>query len=248
MSPEVDLTNISVSISDFSNKNGDLIPSVNVTIREVAYVNVTKPSGKQHSAGWYPDPLPLHEKPFNAIAGINKPLWFSVNVPKASAPGRYMANVKLKSALWETTIPVELHVWNFALPETPFMRSGFGLYSNMLERYHNLETKDELEEVREKYFRDFKHYKISPYGSYPVNYKVTGVSWSGGTFDPHTVYEGKYAYQISGKREARFTDLIEINPDRPYLLKWKAIVLSENQKYTVTVKCYDAEKSQYHGP
>jgi len=43
-------------------------------------------------------------------------------------------------------------------------------------------------------------------------------------------------------REGRCTDLIEIDPTRPYVLKWQAKTLSEKQKYTVTVHCYDENK------
>ena len=71
---------------------------------------------------------------------------------------------------------------------------------------------------------------------------VKGISWDGGTFDPKVAYAGRYSYQITGHREGKFSDLIPINPEHPYLLKWQAKTLDEGQKYTVTVKCYDADK------
>ncbi len=243
LSPVVDIKDIKVVVSDFSTKDGVLIPSENITIRNVEYVHVTKPTGKLHKAGWYPDPLPLLKKTFGAVAGKNAPLWFTVKVPANATPGKYTANISLKSASWETTIPVELIVWDFSLPEIPFMRSGFGLRTSLIKQYHNLETDEEFDQVKDEYYRNFKEYKISPYGSYPVEYTVKGVRWSGGTFDPHTVYKGKYSYQITGQREGKFTELIEIDPEHPFLLKWQAKTLEKNQKYTVTVKCYDEDKN-----
>lgn len=242
LSPKTDLKNISLTITDFSNSRGMLISNENITLRKVEYVYVSKPSGHNHQKGWYPDPLPSLENPFNIIAGINSPFLFTVKIPKDATFGNYSALISLKTENWETSIPVELKVWDFTLPDNSYMRSGFGLSTGLIKEYHNLDTDEELEQVKEKYYESFKNYKISPYGSYPVKYTVKGVNWSGGTFDPFTVYEGKYSYQVTGQREGNFKKLIEINPSRPYLLKWKAKTLEKNQKYTVTVKCYDGDK------
>ncbi len=119
LSPKIDIENISVSVAGFANKNGLTIPAGNVTIRKVEYVHIAKPSGIRHKAGWYPDPLPLLEKPFSAKAGMNTPILISVKVPKDAASGVYSAQIILKSAAWETVVPVELKVWNFALPDVP---------------------------------------------------------------------------------------------------------------------------------
>ncbi len=251
LSPVAEINGITVTVSNFSAKDGSFIPSENITIRNVEYVHVTKPSGKLHKAGWYPDPLPVHEKPFSAVSGVNTPLWFTVKIPGNAIPGKYTATVLLKSASWETTVPVELYVWDFVLPDIPSMRSGFGLNTGLIKRYHNLETEEELEQVTDKYLRSFKDYKISPYGSYPVRKTVKGVRWSGGTFDPVAAYAGKYSYQVTDNStganvEAKYTEWIEIDPKHPYLLKWQAKTLVENQKYTVTVQCYDDNKNPIH--
>lgn len=250
LTPSIDINDISVSISDFRKKDGSLIPSSNVNIRNVEYVHITKPSGKHHSYGWYPDPLPLYEKPLSAKAGINMPLWFTVKVPKDAVPGTYTASVKLKSASWETSIPVELKVWDFILPEVPFMRSAFGLYSGLIRQYHNLETSEELKQVLDEYYKSFKEYRISPqnpFDHYPIKKSVKGIKWSGGTFDPDTVFEGRYAYQVSdfsvnANIAGRANDLIKVNHKNPYKLKWWVKTLENEQKYFVSVKSYDAQK------
>ena len=244
LSPVKNMNGVSIEISELRNKEGKIIPSENVSIRKVEYVNVTKPSGRRHHAGWYPDPLPLYKKPFDTIAGINTPVWFTVKVPVNTPSGKYIANISMKSGLWKATVPVELNVWNFSLPEIPYMRSGFGLSDRFIKRYHNLDTKEELEQVKDEYFRNFKEYKISPYGSYQVQKTVKGVLWNGGTFDPHSAYEGRYSYQLTGTREGKFYELIEIDPSHSYLLKWQARALTKGQKYTVTVKCYDENKEE----
>lgn len=242
LTPYRNLNGISLAVSDFRNTNGEIISSENIVVRQVEYVHVTKPSGRLHKAGWYPDPLPLYEKPLDAIAGENTPIWFTVKVPSNISKGKYAAHVNLKSGSWEVKVPIELNVWNFSLPEVPSMRSGFGLYSKYIKKYHNLDTEADLDFVMDEYYKDFKNYKISPYGSYKVNKTVKGVLWKGGTFDPYTSFRGRYSYQVTDTNEGSLTKLIEIDPNNSYLLKWYAKVISEGQKYTVTVKCYDENK------
>ena len=116
-------------------------------------------------------------------------------------------------------------MWDFVLPENPYMRSGFGMSTIRIKQYHNLESKEELELVTDKYFNEFKAYKISPYhfdALSPIKRTVKGICWHGGTFDQENALNGKYAYKISSGRKARFSDLIPINPTHPYLLKWQA--------------------------
>ena len=249
--PKQPIRDISVAISDFRHRqSGVVITTGNVTIRKVEYVHVTKPSGTEHQEGWYPDPLPLLEHPFYAEANTNCPVWFSVNVPGDALSGKYLAVIKFAAGRWKAEIPVELEVWNFSLPPAPYMRSAFGLYSGMIRQYHNLSSDAELKSVLDKYYSCFSDYRISPqqfYDEYPISKKVTGVCWNGGTFDPDTVYQGRYAYQLNdgnvrGNTQGQFSELIRIDPSHPYLLKWVAKSLKNNQAYSVTVQCYTSSR------
>jgi len=250
LSPFENLENITITLSDFSNKEGGKISSGNVTVRNVEYVHVSKPSGQQHQEGWYPDPLPLYEKPFNAGAGINTPVLFTVKIPAEAIPGIYSTQITLKSSSWETSVPVKLEVWDFALPNAPSVRSAFGLYSGMVRQYHNLETDDEQKQVLDLYYQSFRDYRISPqqfHDLYPIRTTVKGIWWDGGTFDPDTVFEGKYSYQVTDSRingnvAGTPSDLIKISSGKPYWLKWQAKTLKENQKYYVTVKSYTSDR------
>lgn len=250
LSPHETMEDIAVSISDFSQKSGALIPAGNVVIRKVEYVHVTKPSGKLHQAGWYPDPLPLLEQPFRAGTGVNTPLWLNVKVPEDASPGIYQARISLKSTSWETSVPVELKVWDFSLPDIPLMRSGLGLSSGMIRQYHNLKNEEELKQVLDLYYQSFRDYRISPqqfFDRYPVRTTVKGVWWNGGTFDPDTVFAGKYSYQVTDNRvdgnvSGTHAGFIKIDPGKPYWLKWQAKTLKEDQQYVVTVKSYTADK------
>lgn len=250
LAPLEKLEDISISVSGFQGKDRASISSENIVIRNVEYVHVTKPSGELHKPGWYPDPLPLYEKPFDADAGRNTPVWFTVKVPQNAAAGEYSAQIRLEAANWEATVPMELNVWDFSLPEAPFMRSGFGLSSGKIKQYHNLENKEELMQVLDQYYRTFKDFRISPqsfYDQYPIKRDVKGVWWNGGTFDPDTVFEGKYAYQVIGGRAGTPADLIKIEPGKPYWVKWWAKTLKDGQQYVVTIRSYRADRKPIDG-
>jgi hypothetical protein len=148
------------------------------------------------------------------------------------------ANINLKSSSWETSVPVELEVWNFALPDVPNMHSAFGLYSGMFKQYHNLKTTEELKQVLDLYYQIFREYRISPqqfFDMYPISKNVKGVWWNGGTFDPDTVFSGKYSYQVTdgnsaGNVAGTPSELIKITSGKPYWLKWQLFpVLPDNR-------------------
>lgn len=243
--PMMDMGEISVSVTGLSHSKGGIIPAENITFRKVEYVHITKPSGIRHQGGWYPDPLPLLEQPFAARAGVNTPLLVTVKVPGNALPGVYTMQISLKSGDWKTTVPAELKVWDFALPEVPHIRSSFGLYSDLIRNYHNLETVDELKHVLDLYFQAFRDYRISPQhfnDQHPMRLRVKGAWWNGGTFDPDTVFEGKYSFQVTGSNPGTHAELIQVNPQKPYWLKWQAKTLVEEQQYLVTVKSYGADK------
>jgi hypothetical protein len=250
ISPNETIENISISISDFSNQKGNVISSKDITIRNVEYVHVTKPSGPRHTAGWYPDPLPLYIKPFRAEAGNNSVILFSVKVPKDASPGVYSAQIQVSLNAEIIVVPVELKVWNFSLPDVPAMRSAFGLYSGLIKDYHNLDNDVELKLVLDLYYQSFRTYRISPqqfFDLYPIRETVTGAWWNGGTFDPDTVFEGKYSYQVTDDRRnanvaGTCPELIKINPEKPYWLKWQAKTLNDKQQYCVTVKSYTTDR------
>src|SRR5690606_8619898 len=114
-------------------------------------------------------------------------LWLNVKVPEDASPGVYLARISLKSESWETSVPVELHVWDFSLPAIPAMRSGFGLSSGLIRQYHNLKSDEELKQVLDLYYQSFRDYRISPqqfFDLYPIYTTVKGVWWNGGTYDP----------------------------------------------------------------
>ena len=101
--------NATVSIDTFGS-------GITVEIYQVKYVNITQTSDSLGRTGPYPDPLwPLGNGATVALAaGENTAFWFNVFVPAGTAFGDYTAQVHIGVV----SIPVRLHVFNFAIPET----------------------------------------------------------------------------------------------------------------------------------
>ena len=188
-----------VSTSTLEDDQGNVIDNANITIRKVEYVRVRKPTDSYGFAGWWPDPLPLYEQSETLYPAENQAFWVTVKVPADAKAGDYSGNLRLSSGAWNFSVPVRLHVWNFTLPHTPSVRSGFGFSLGGVKNYDNLRTPEEEKEAFDYYMQAFRDYKISPYNPFqlsPIREEVTGVAWEGGYFDNQVKKEGNYAYRI----------------------------------------------------
>jgi hypothetical protein len=162
--PKRDLRGITVQVSDFASKDGHRISAENVSISLVQYVPVQKPTDEIGAVGAWPDPLPSLNGTFDAWANINQPLWITVYVPKDANSGEYQGNIILATDTWKQSIPIQLDVWNFSLPEETHVRTWFGFSTDLVKEYHHLETNEELWTVLEKYYRNFSTHRVSPHG------------------------------------------------------------------------------------
>jgi hypothetical protein len=246
------LSNVAVTFEAFQDKNGNRIDTSNLSIRLVEYVHVKNASGLQHKPGLYPDPLPAYSKPFSVNAGENFPLWVTVYVPPGTPKGNYHSVLTFRSENWGQKVPIKLHVWDFTLPASPFIRSAFGLYGNNIKKYHNLKSTDDYLKVQELYFQTFRQYRISPqefFEGNEIKKSVTGIPWSGGTYDPDTVFEGRYSFQVNDRNytshlPASYSELIKIDYRKPYNIKFRVKTCREKQVYAVAIKCYDKNRQE----
>jgi hypothetical protein len=107
---------------------------ITAEIYQVQYVNITQPTDYSSSTGEYPDPLwPLNNPAsVNLTAGENTSFWFNIFVPKGTPSGDYTANVSIAGV----SLPVRLHVFNFALPDETHVQSQMNFsYQTILTRY-----------------------------------------------------------------------------------------------------------------
>ncbi len=247
--PKKRMAGIKVEMGPLTGPGESKISRAQISISRVAYVRISVPTDEAGKAGEWPDPLPPYEGPFDAGPEENQALWITVFVPAEVQAGDYKGTVTISSAAWKKDIPLSLKVWDFCLPERPSIRSSFGLSVDDIKRYHNLETRDEIEKVVDLYYQNFRDHRVaptSPLDLYPMKVKVKGIGWSGGEFVSDMVHAGRRALKIedttvSASTEAVYAERIAVEPDAPYELSWHARTERANQLYTVLLQCHNAQ-------
>ena len=131
---------VSVTASDLvdARSGTHIAASDHVFVFREAYLNITTRSDANGTLGITPDPLMpavdpyVHETrnafPVTVPAGATRSAWIDVLVPQNAPSGYYSGAITVKDGTTIlATLPVRLAVWDFALPSTATLRSGFGL-------------------------------------------------------------------------------------------------------------------------
>ncbi|NLN92289.1 MAG: DUF4091 domain-containing protein [Candidatus Hydrogenedens sp.] len=120
------LEKVQVTVSDLVQRDGRTkIDARDVEIFNVHYHRIQVPSHYEGPTGWFPDALPPH-RPFTAQAGESTPLWVTVHAKKDTPPGIYQGTIDVTASNggpWELALEVE--VFDFALPDTPSLKTDF---------------------------------------------------------------------------------------------------------------------------
>ncbi len=167
--PERPLRGLRAEVSPLSGPHGAVIAAENVRILRVYYHFVHHPTDSTGVRDWWPDALPPLDEPIDLPEGENQPLWVLVHIPSDAAAGQYTGHLRLQAAGWSAVVPIELHVWNFALPERNHLETAFGFSAGTVFRYHQLKTEEQKRKVLDLYFRCFAEHRISPYDPVPLD-------------------------------------------------------------------------------
>lgn len=121
------LENVQVSVSDLKGPNA-VIPADRIALNLVEFVETGEPPYEIDYRGWYPDPL-MDYKPFDLARGGIRPVWITVHTPDKVPAGLYKGAVTIKPAnAQESKIPLEVRVWDFAVPTTPHFKTAFAFF------------------------------------------------------------------------------------------------------------------------
>ncbi len=145
------------------------IPASEVTLREVARVHIESPTDSLGEVGDWPDPLPSLLLPLPLEADRNAAIWVLVHVPEAALGGEYHGTLRVKTTDGDVEVPLTVHVFDFALPKTPSLRSGFGVDAHRLMEYHAVGQGDDLRSVWDLTMRDFAAHRIAPYSFFQLD-------------------------------------------------------------------------------
>ena len=145
---------IAVQAGDLSGPDGAVLPASAARIYRQHQLEVTTATYRndRFRPGWYPDPLipsvhpltgqplagaRLQALPFDLPAGQTHGFWVDVYVPAAAKAGRYAGTYRVAApGRPAVEIPVELTVWDFALPATPSWQTALGSPAQRMRGYY----------------------------------------------------------------------------------------------------------------
>ncbi len=167
--PSQPLRSLTAAVSDLRGPNGEVIAADRIKLLYAYYHFVHQPTDAAGVRDWWPDALPPLDQGLDVAAGENQPLWVLVYVPPDAAPGDYRGQVSLRAEGFAAQVPLELHVWNFALPQCSHLETAFGLSVGEIFRYHGPKTEADKRRVLDLYFQSFAQHRISPYDPTPLD-------------------------------------------------------------------------------
>jgi hypothetical protein len=226
--PEKALTGLTATAGELRSNSGALLPADAVEVLRVGYVNVEMPTDEPNCTGNWPDPLPPFKGGVSVAAGDNQPLWVRVKAPANTAPGLYRGQITLKAEGFTATVPLEVQVYGFSLPDTTTCRTLFGLDAGPIWRYQRLQTDADKRAVWEKYLRLMSDNRISPYNPVPLDmftWKFSGGSnfWSGGKVVADQPRAGTNSLLVE---DASPTESLQVSSSEPLPISGKALDLN----------------------
>jgi hypothetical protein len=175
---------IEISITDMIH-DSDLISNNLVSIYQVGYISTIDRDENYNDVdyGMLPDPLIPISSAISLDQGINQPIWFKVRIPGTAQEGLYTGTITLTANSQIRVIPIELLVYDFALPDNPSLQSQFGVTSSAsgsFGKFYNLDTYDERLELLKKFYDKFEENRLNPIN---IAYYYLYDFWDAFTFD-----------------------------------------------------------------
>ena len=166
----------------FGFKTMATIPASAVEVFRVGYVPIVRVKDRVGCADDWPDTLlpqeakPTAFTPAELKKGESAPYWVRVKVPKGTPPGVYRGELKVACRRQvgggaSCRVPFEVEVYGFTLPDRMTIRTGFGLGTSYIDRYHRLKKLEDKRRVYGMYFESLSAHHVSPYDYTP------GVKW-----------------------------------------------------------------------
>jgi len=253
--PAAPLEGFTVASAALSGPNGATIPAKNVELLRVGYVPVAYPTDQVGVAAPWPDPLPPFQGPIDLEAGKHQPVWVRVKVPRDAPAGEYRGVVRLAAEGYAAEVPLEVTVFDFALPDRMTCTTAFGFSAPRVFQYHRLSDPDQQRAVYHQYLATLSAHHIAPYN--PAALDSIGVSWpqiaqwEGGMRDSAVKHSGEGALILaddstSQSASARYDALFAI-PGQGLTLDFWYKTKDAGHAFIVTLLHHDASGQWMHG-
>ncbi len=171
ITPAVDVASFDFQVSDLKNENGDVLSADNFKLYAAWYVEVLESYIQDIYSGYYPDALiPLENYKMrneNYIhAGQNQALWFEACIPETQAPGIYTGTGELDLDGAKYQVPIEVTVYDAALPNSNNMPTLFGVWYDYIAQGEGTYST----ELAKAYYDFLLSKRISPMKAEPTKW------------------------------------------------------------------------------
>ena len=226
--PEKALAGLTATAGELRSESGASLPVDAVEVLRVGYVNVEIASDETGGTGNWPDPLPPFKGGVSVAAGENQPLWVRVKAPANTAPGLYRGQITVNADGFTATVPLEVEIYGFSMPDTTTCRTLFNLDPGLIWKYQRLQTDADKRAVWEKYMRFFSDNRISPYNPVPMDgytYKFSGGVnfWNGGKVVADQPRAGTKSLLVE---DASPTESLQVTSSESLLISGKSLDLN----------------------
>ena len=156
--------------ADLTSENGDVFSGENADVYVQRYVDITEHSYftnvPEYPLGWMPDgliPMDLSNKYGENVVAENRNQGITVDfiTTKDTPAGMYTGNYVLRVNDEEKLIPVELTVWDFALPEESSCNSAVLIYETGIMYGEMTTVRSEIDEYYKAYYDTLLRYKLN---------------------------------------------------------------------------------------
>ena len=122
--PAADMSSVSVEVSDLVSQGGtDTIPSGQIEVALVGYVNQLAAKVAGDRIGWIPDPL-LPNRVVDLENGVLQPYLITVHALPSTSAGHYAGSITVSaSGVPVKALVLEVEVWDFTLPDVPSFKT-----------------------------------------------------------------------------------------------------------------------------
>ncbi len=175
VNPKRGLQNFIAAPARLRGPDGQPVPTDWLTVLRVRYVFIDRPTDRSSVRAWWPDPLPPFKSPVNLEKKKNHPLWVRVHIPTEAKPGLYEGAIRLTADGYSVEVPIQITVYDFALPDRMTCTTAFGFDSGAVFRYQKISEPEQQRAVIDKYFQNMREHHISPYN--PAPFSRVSTTW-----------------------------------------------------------------------
>lgn len=200
-----DTTFNAVIENDLTGENGARIFKSNIEIFAQHYINVTEHSYAYAKDGYYPDALVpmdkyLAKRDNKVQKDKNQAIVITVKTAENTPAGNYSGKLKLIVGNRFQMIPINVTVWDFAVPKENHAKTSFNIWVDPFPNDMLLPGElDSTEEMYKAYYEFFLKYKVST--SYLPTYSYSNLEEYVKVIQEYAVRDEVASYNIYTKGE-----------------------------------------------